>query len=418
MGVSGLSRPLAAPLSFGHLLTGFVAGVALQLQQAALWPAAGYGALATLAIAVVSVVYGLSLFRRGRSPAARAVRLTVWVLAALLGFGLTGWRAGVFQSSALDRALEGRDVVVTGTVLAMPQINEDAVRFRLRVDSASLDAQVVRLPPQIMLGWYSGFAGRETKNSSAEYSDASELALELQRKPQRLRAGERWQMTVRLKAPHGNSNPYGFDYELWLWEQGIQATGYVRAGPNDTPPLKLSSDWQYGRFSVERARQSVREAIYERVENRQLAGVLAALVVGDQNAIERADHRSGPFDEHLGIAHHHVCLGGVTAAHQSLAALGRLVATLVPGAAREQRRCAGGLVAGSVVRTFFGLGRTGTTHYLDAGHGGTAAPKWPAVALATDLVAGHGRGGGTGPMGFDAGRILAFICRRRRAFCD
>ena len=289
MGVSGLSRPLAAPLSFGHLLTGFVAGVALQLQQAALWPAAGYGALATLAIAVVSVVYGLSLFRRGRSPAARAVRLTVWVLAALLGFGLTGWRAGVFQSSALDPALEGRDVVVTGTVLAMPQINEDAVRFRLRVDSASLDAQVVRLPPQIMLGWYSGFAGRETKNSSAEYSDASELALELQRKPQRLRAGERWQMTVRLKAPHGNSNPYGFDYELWLWEQGIQATGYVRAGPNDTPPLKLSSDWQYGRFSVERARQSVREAIYERVENRQLAGVLAALVVGDQNAIERTD---------------------------------------------------------------------------------------------------------------------------------
>ena len=33
----------------------------------------------------------------------------------------------------------------------------------------------------------------------------------------------------------------------------------------------------------------MREAVYQRVENRQLAGVLAALVVGDQNAIERAD---------------------------------------------------------------------------------------------------------------------------------
>ena len=31
------------------------------------------------------------------------------------------------------------------------------------------------------------------------------------------------------------------------------------------------------------------EAVYQRVENRQLAGMLAALVVGDQNAIERAD---------------------------------------------------------------------------------------------------------------------------------
>ncbi|MDB5778393.1 MAG: internalization-related competence protein ComEC/Rec2, partial [Polaromonas sp.] len=43
------------------------------------------------------------------------------------------------------------------------------------------------------------------------------------------------------------------------------------------------------RHPVERARQSVREAIYRQVADRQLAGVLAALVVGDQNAIERAD---------------------------------------------------------------------------------------------------------------------------------
>ena len=93
-------------------------------------------------------------------------------------------------------------------------------------------------------------------------------------------------MTVRLKAPHGNSNPHGFDYELWLWEQDLQATGYVRAGPRDTPPKKLATTWSH---PIERARQAVREAIFERVDNRQLAGVLAALVVGDQNAIERAD---------------------------------------------------------------------------------------------------------------------------------
>lgn len=212
--------------------------------------------------------------------------VVVFCMAVLLGFGLTGWRACAFQTTALNPSLEGRDINVTGTVLAMPQISEDAVRFRLVVDSARLDGQSVTLPPQIMLGWYSGFAGRETKKSPAEISDPSELVLELQRQPQPLRAGERWQMTVRLKAPHGNSNPYGFDYELWLWEQGVQATGYVRAGPRDAPPLKLSSDW---RHPVERARQSVREAIYRQVDNRQRAGVLAALVVGDQNAIERAD---------------------------------------------------------------------------------------------------------------------------------
>ena len=286
MGISGLSRPSAVPLSFGFVFAGFISGVALQLQQTRLWPAAGYGALAALAFVVAGFFYGCRAIRLVEHRGPRRTRLTLFVLAALLGFALTGWRAGAFHSSTLDPALEGRDIAVTGVVLAMPQLNEDAVRFRLGIESARLNGQAVSLPPQILLGWYSGFGGRETRSSSAEYSDASELALELQRKPQPLRAGERWQMTVRLKAPHGNSNPYGFDYELWLWEQGIQATGYVRAGPHDAPPLRLSASWRY---PVELARQSVREAIYQRVENRQLAGVLAALVVGDQNAIERAD---------------------------------------------------------------------------------------------------------------------------------
>jgi competence protein ComEC len=43
-----------------------------------------------------------------------------------------------------------------------------------------------------------------------------------------VRAGERWRFTVRLKRPHGNLNPHGFDYEAWLFERGIRATGYVR----------------------------------------------------------------------------------------------------------------------------------------------------------------------------------------------
>ncbi|MEO5658355.1 MAG: DNA internalization-related competence protein ComEC/Rec2 [Polaromonas sp.] len=279
MDSSGLFRPPAGPARWGFSLVGLIAGVAAQLQQAALWPVGAYAALVALAIAFF-------LWKKISCSGLRRPALLALAAAVLLGFGLTGWRACVFQSSALNRALEGRDIVVTGTVLAMPQPGEDALRFRLGIESARLDGRRVTLPPQIVLGWYSGFLGRETKSSSVESTDPSELALDLQRKPQPLRAGERWQMTVRLKAPHGNSNPHGFDYELWLWEQGIQATGYVRASTHDAPPLRLSSSWRY---PVERARQSVREAIYQRVGDRQLAGVLAALVVGDQNAIERVD---------------------------------------------------------------------------------------------------------------------------------
>ena len=269
-------------LSPGPGFAGFIAGVALQLQQPALWPQPWYAAAGLLACAAAGALWGFG-WRVRLASWGRA--LLMFVFAALLAFAVTGWRAGVFQSAGLDPALEGRDVEVTGSVLAMPQPGEDGLRFRLGIESARLDGRAVTLPPQILLGWYSGFAGREAP-APAQDADPFEAALALQRQPQPLRAGERWQMTVRLKAPHGNSNPHGFDYELWLWEQGVQATGYVRAGVHDAPPVRLSTSW---RHPIEQARQVVREAIFQRIENRQLAGVIAALVVGDQNAIERAD---------------------------------------------------------------------------------------------------------------------------------
>lgn len=287
---TSVSPPGVARL-VGGLLLGLVAGVALQLQQAALFEPVSYAVLAAAA-----VVLAACLTNRVKHPGL-AFSAAV-LLCAALGFGLTGLRASVFAKTALNPALEGKDLQVTGEVQAMPQFGEDGLRFRLAVESARLNGQAVSLPPQIYLGWYSGFGARSTgpvkspvapalnHPADPESGEAPEFSLELQRQPQNLRAGERWQMTVRLKAPHGNSNPHGFDYELWLWEQDLQATGYVRAGPRDTPPKRLATTWSH---PIERARQAVREAIFERVDNRQLAGVLAALVVGDQNAIERAD---------------------------------------------------------------------------------------------------------------------------------
>lgn len=277
------TQPAARLLSL--VLGGFIAGAAVQLQQAALFDLWVYAAL-------IAGVAGLACLLAWRGGAGRAaVSVLILVLALVAGFAMTGLRASVFQARALAPALEGQDIEVVGRVLAMPQRSDDALRFRFAVESARLNGQAVVLPAQLDLGWYSGFGIRSpaSSRSEAEPPDATgapAAALALQRQPQNLRAGERWRMTVRLKAPHGNSNPHGFDYELWLWEQGLQATGYVRAGPRDPVPQLLADGW---RHPVERARQSVRDAVVARVADRQLAGVVAALLVGDQNAIERAD---------------------------------------------------------------------------------------------------------------------------------
>ena len=248
-------------------MAGWVAGTALQLQQPELWRVWIYVSISLAALTLYA-------WAASKNVASLARALAAFLAMAVLAFGLTGLRSGVFLQSALDPALEGRDVLVSGVVTDMPQRNESGLRFRLAVESAQLDGKDLAMPPLMDVGWYAGV-----------YPTGSEL-VGLQRQPSDVQAGERWRMTLRLKAPHGSRNPHGFDYELWLWEQGVQATGYVRAGANDPAPLRLGQTWQH---PVALARQVVRQRIFSSVEQRQTAGLIAALVVGDQNAIDRVD---------------------------------------------------------------------------------------------------------------------------------
>ena len=325
-------------------LGGFAAGAAVQLQQATLWPTWAHAVLlgaAALALLLVGV-------RRPPGSGWLAV-----LLAAALGFGLTQWRAHEFVKTSLNPALEGQNLLVTGVVSAMPQRSDEALRFRLVVESALQDGRPVTLPPQILLGWYAGFGGRSSLPNE-NTTDPDEWLLALQRQPQNLRPGERWQMTVRLKAPHGNSNPHGFDYELWLWEQGIQATGYVRAGVRDDPPVRLSTTWAY---PVERARQSVREAINQRVADRHLAGVLAALVVGDQGAIERADwdvFRTTGVAHLMSISGLHITMFAWVAS-LGLAAFWRRSVTWTPRWCLALPACTAGAVGGLALAGLYAL---------------------------------------------------------------
>ncbi len=242
------------------LMLAWLAGVAVQLQERSLHPFAVYGALASIGLAAMLCGFA---WRRGGWAAA-----TLSATGALLaGFALTGAQASLRLDDALLPALEGRDLVVSGVVASLPQPGANGLRFRFALDPQSRTVDSARLPQRIALGWYSGF-----------HEDAA-----LSQPQRELRAGQRWRFTVRLRRPHGNLNPHGFDYELQLFEQGLRATGYVR----DAPPPQLLGE--AAGFPVERLRQRVRDAIYASVADRRAAGVLAALAVGDQGAIERED---------------------------------------------------------------------------------------------------------------------------------
>jgi competence protein ComEC len=248
----------------------WVAGLALQLQQAALWPVVQYEALGFGAV--------LALLAGWRFP---RVRVLAVAGACALAFGWAGWRAEQRLSHALPSSLEGENLVVTGVVAALPQASPSGTRFLFEVESASLiEGQAVELPPMLALGWY------------RNWHDESALAdprLEL-------RAGQRWRLPLRLKRPHGGLNPGGFDYELWLFEQGVRATGYVRS----TAALPAQRLDDAAGYPLERLRQRVRDAIFQRVADPRVAGVLAALSIGDQGAIE---HDDWDLFRDTGIAH-------------------------------------------------------------------------------------------------------------------
>jgi competence protein ComEC len=231
----------------------WLAGVALQLQQPTVW---------NVSLSIAAVVLGAA----GLCAALRwrAALMAGLVGAVLLGFGASGWRASLRLADELPIALEGRDIRVTGTVASLPQRSAAGLRFRFDVDTAQLDGQPVQVPSLLALGWYSGW-----------HEDAA-----LTQPQAELRAGQRWSFTLRLRQPHGNLNPHGFDYELQLFEQGVRATGAVRDAP---APVLLHAAAGY---PVERLRQRVRDVIEASVPERRAAGVLAALAVGDQGAIE------------------------------------------------------------------------------------------------------------------------------------
>ncbi|SFU62623.1 DNA internalization-related competence protein ComEC/Rec2 [Pseudoduganella namucuonensis] len=252
-------------------IAGFVAGAAWLNTQASLPPHI-YPALAAVAGACMGVVWLMRL-SKARPAAKAAVAL---VCGALLGYLWAALVARAALEPELAAADEGRNITLIGTVDNLPNRSPQSVRFNFAVEQVVGGA--VKVPPRVALSWYSGLRGEQVPVGD-------------------VRPGERWRLTVRLQRPHGNANPHGFDYELWLLEQGVRATGYVRQeGPNARlAPFAYS-------FSnvVERCRAVLRDRILRALEGKEYAGVIVALVIGDQRAISQSDWQ---VFNRTGIAH-------------------------------------------------------------------------------------------------------------------
>ncbi|MDR0735983.1 MAG: DNA internalization-related competence protein ComEC/Rec2 [Zoogloeaceae bacterium] len=182
------------------------------------------------------------------------------------GYGWAAWRAESRLADELSAAWEGQDVRLSGVVASLPVRFERGVRFVLRVEQVLTPG--ARVPSHVWLNFYTqGWRGRDLNPYPPP------------------RAGERHEFTVRLKRPHGRVNPHGMDYEAWLLERNLRATGYVRNDP--APVFRGVSAWP-PMLSVHRLREAARDHFLQTLDGKPYGGILTALAIGDQNSIPRA----------------------------------------------------------------------------------------------------------------------------------
>ena len=153
----------------------------------------------------------------------------------------------------LASTLESIEIPVTGIILGLPVQDKRRSSFDFKVTESAY-----KLPNKIHLSWY--------------FPD------------QDIKAGQVWKFLIKLKRPHGSLNPGGYDYERYLFSQGVGAIGYIRT---DTKPQLMGrlSGWT----SISIWRQAIADALTQLLPNSPNLGLIKALTIGDGSGISKAD---------------------------------------------------------------------------------------------------------------------------------
>jgi len=168
---------------------------------------------------------------------------------------------GLAVQQSLDTRLsadfDNKIVRLSGVIADIPEQRSESVRFFLKPDF--IEGYSKPLPKKIRLSWY--------------------------RTRQVLKAGERWQLLVKLRVPSGFQNPGGFDYERWLFVNRVGATGYVRSSPDNqltgVSELSLINRW----------RSRIQQGIDQQCFACDRKGLIKALAIGYRADIDPLDRK-------------------------------------------------------------------------------------------------------------------------------
>lgn len=220
------------------------------------------------AVLIGAVLISLFAWRFLLAPLPTRLLLPLW--AGLLGFAITVARVEHRLSDALAPDNENKVTRVELRIAGLPRLSPDGRQFEADVISSMPEG----VPSRILVSWQApGWAGPygRADRAPAEFPD--------------LVPGQVWRMALTLKTPVGRRNPHAFDYESYLFAQGIRATGSVRGQPRHLD----TQAWASLEIIANRARHHVRAAMQPYLEGKRYGAVLLALSIGDQASVEPDD---------------------------------------------------------------------------------------------------------------------------------
>ncbi len=151
--------------------------------------------------------------------------------------------------------------LINGVIGSLPISDGDGVRFLFLPED-----QAPRVPSKIYVNWY-----RDRHRADGPETEIPNV-----------RAGERWQLQLVLRAPRGRVNFHGADVERWYFTEGIGALAYVQDGEN----IRLSGPaW----FNLEYWRESMLEKLDEQAGEVPAFRMLTALAVADRRGLLARD---------------------------------------------------------------------------------------------------------------------------------
>ncbi|MEX2353712.1 MAG: DNA internalization-related competence protein ComEC/Rec2, partial [Gammaproteobacteria bacterium] len=155
--------------------------------------------------------------------------------------------------------LEGEEITVRGQVVSLPAKSDLHTQFDFDVSRVTdKDGKIRASPGKIRLNWY------------RPYPDVL--------------PGEEYELVVKLKRPRGYMNPGGFDYEAWLFQQRIRASGYVRED------MTVQGRYQK-HFSFHSVRYYLRERLDQVLPDSLVSRLIPALTLGDRSNMDNRHWR-------------------------------------------------------------------------------------------------------------------------------